>query len=54
MEAEEIPLWVDLSSFLEDLSNDGGGRIGRIRDDENKFLRNPCCNTKSQIMTIPT
>jgi hypothetical protein len=45
-----VPLRIENSSFLEDLSNDGDGRIYGIRNDENKCLGSCRGNTKGQIM----
>ena len=45
-----VPLRIENSSFLEDLSNDGDGRIYGIRNDENKCLGSCRGNTKGQIV----
>jgi len=45
-----VPLRVENSSFLEDLSNDGNGGVDRIRNNENKCLRSCRGDTKGQIM----
>ena len=45
-----VPLRVENSSFLKDLSNNGDGGIDRIRNNENKCLRGGRGDTDGQIM----
>ena len=45
-----IPLRVENSSFLEDLSNNGDGRIDGIRNNENECLRSCRGDANGQIM----
>lgn len=45
-----IPLRVENSSFLEDLSNNGDGGIDRIRNNENKCFRSCRGDTNGQII----
>jgi hypothetical protein len=45
-----VPLRVEDSSFLEDLSNNGDGGIDGIRNDENECLRSCRGDTNSQII----
>lgn len=45
-----LPLGVENSSLLEDLSNNGDGRIDRIRNNENKCFGSCRRNTNGQIM----
>ena len=45
-----VPLRVENSSFLEDLSNNGNGGVDRIRNNENKCLRSCRGDTNGQIM----
>jgi hypothetical protein len=45
-----VPLRIENSSFLEDLSNNGDGRIDRVGNNENKCLRSCRGDTNGQIM----
>ena len=45
-----VPLRIENSSFLEDLSNNGDGGIDRIRNNENKCLGSCRGDTNGQIM----
>jgi hypothetical protein len=45
-----VPLRVENSSFLEDLSNNGDGGIDRIRNNENKCFRSCRGDANGQIM----
>jgi hypothetical protein len=49
-EARVVPLRVENSSFLEDLSNNGDGGIDRIRNNENKCFRSCRGDTNGQII----
>jgi hypothetical protein len=49
-EAGEIPLRVKLPSFLEDLSNNGDGRIEGFKSDDNRCLMSCRSNNKGQMM----
>ena len=49
-EAGEIPLRVNLLSFLEDLSKDGDGRIEEIKGDDNRCLMSCRSNNEGRMM----